>query len=73
MNWLTESRRLWLYSVAAAAIALLTAYGILSPYTVHLWTSLAVAVLAVGSTGVAAAHVGESGVDDYQGRHRREE
>ena len=70
MQHLTEARRTWLYGIIGAAVPLLLGYGVLAPEHVTLWLNLAAAVLAVGSSTLAATHVGESGVD-YEGRHRK--
>ena len=69
---LTEERRLWLYGVIIAAIAILSGYGILGPDEVPLWTALIVAVLGVGGPAVAAANVGRE-PEQYVGKHRAED
>ena len=69
---LTEERRLWLYGVIIAAIAILSGYGILGPDEVPLWTALIVAVLGVGGPAVAAANVGRE-PEQYVGKHRLED
>lgn len=69
----TETQRRWVYGIVIAALPILAAYGVLGPDEAPMWVALAAAALGVGSSSVAAAHVGESGVDDYQVRHRAEE
>ena len=68
----TEERRLWLYGVIIAAIALLSGYGLLGPDEVPLWTALVVALLGIGGPAVAAANVGRE-PEQYIGRHRAED
>ena len=68
----TEERRLWLYGVIIAAIAILSGYGLLGPDEVPLWTALVVALLGIGGPAVAAANVGRE-PEQYIGRHRRED
>ena len=68
---LTEARRLWLYGVIIAAIAILSGYGLLGPDEVPLWTALVVALLGMGAPAVAAANVGRE-PEAYVGKHRVE-
>jgi len=56
MTWLTEQRRAYAYRVALAVLAVLTAYGILGPEDVGVWTGVAAAVLGLGSAGLATAN-----------------
>lgn len=67
----TEDRRLWLYGVIIAGVAILSGYGILGPDEVPLWTALIVAVLGVGGPAVAAANVGRE-PEQHVGKHRVE-
>ena len=67
----TEERRLWLYGVIIAAIAILSGYGLLGPDEVPLWTALVEAVLGMGAPVVAAANVGRE-PEAYVGKHRAE-
>ena len=68
----TEERRLWLYGVIIAAIAILSGYGLLGPDEVPLWTALVVALLGIGAPAVAAANVGRE-PEQYIGTHRLED
>ena len=68
----TEERRLWLYGVIIAAIAILSGYGLLGPDEVPLWTALVVALLGIGAPAVAAANVGRE-PEQHIGRHRAED
>lgn len=68
----TEERRLWLYGVIIAVIAILSAYGLLGPDQVPMWTALVVALLGIGGPAVAAANVGRE-PEQYVGKHRLEE
>ena len=51
-----EHVRAYIYRVLTALVPLLVAYGVVTEGTVGLWLQLAGAVLAVGGTGLAAAH-----------------
>ena len=68
----TEERRLWLYGVIIAAIAILSGYGLLGPDEVPLWTALVVALLGIGAPAVAAANVGRE-PEQHIGTHRLED
>ena len=53
---ISESTRHWIYTIVAAVIALLAAYGVLGPDEVPLWLALAAAVLGVGTNVLAAVN-----------------
>lgn len=47
-RWLTAARRRWLYTCAAAAMPLLTLYGVLDAQQAAAWAGAAAGVLGLG-------------------------
>ena len=58
---MTESQRHYLYGICLAVIAVLSAYGILGPDEIPVWTGIIVAVLGVGSNALAVKNTDSSG------------
>lgn len=56
MEWLTESRRAWLYRIVVAAIPLLVIAGVVSSEDAAAWIALAAAILGVGAAGLATVN-----------------
>lgn len=56
MEWLTETRRAWLYRIALAVMALLVVYGVVDEQTGNVWLGIVFAVLGLGSSGLATIH-----------------
>lgn len=61
--WLTPHVRGWLYTVAAAVIALLVGYGYLTDHQAALWLAV---VAALCQSGLAIAHLPRKAVDESQ-------
>jgi len=51
-----ETTRAYIYRVALAALAVLSLYGLIGPDEVPVWTSVIVALLGLGSAGLATAN-----------------
>lgn len=51
-----ESTRAYIYRIALAVLAVLSAYGFVGPDEVPMWTSAIVALLGIGSSALATAN-----------------
>lgn len=56
MDWLTETRRAYIYRVALAVMALLTVYGIVDADTAPVWLAVVFAALGLGTSGLATVN-----------------
>lgn len=56
---LTAKRRIWLYGVVAAALAVLLVYRLVDPAAVPVWLALAAIVLGIGGNTTAAVKVAQ--------------
>jgi hypothetical protein len=53
---LDQRTRAYVYRVALALLAVLSLYGLIGPEEIPVWTGVLVAVLGIGSSGIATAN-----------------
>jgi hypothetical protein len=51
-----QRTRAYIYRVALALLAVLSLYGLVGPEEITMWTGVLVAVLGIGSSGIATAN-----------------
>lgn len=56
-EFFTAKNRAWLYRIAIAAVALVTAVGLLDPSQSPLWLALIAAVLGIAAPVTALRHI----------------
>lgn len=56
MEWFTEQRRAYIYRIALAVLAALSLYGLIGPDEIPVWTGILLAVLGLGTSGLATVN-----------------